>query len=169
MRKLTRAASAALGLCIFASPVVANDLGILSPGALEATIVGSSDVVVHVPQTGERAITIAPIDITNVTLVNAYPGSGQSVDMSGGDGSLRSCYANGGIAKQGQDFVYRCEFDPSSGAGPLSQQSAYVTPANSDTGYSGATNVEDPALLDCMGRGGSLIQLSSNGQYACAM
>lgn len=168
MTKLTKAAGVALGLCIFASPVIANDLGIVSPGAVEATIIGSSDVVVHVPQTGDRAITVEPIDVTNVALINAQPGTGQIVDMTGANGSLRSCYANGGIAQQGQDLVYRCEFDTSGGQGPLSQ-SAYVTPTNTDTGYSGATNVEDPALLDCMGRGGSLIQLSSNGQFACAM
>lgn len=168
MNTLTKAAIAALGLSSFAAPVLANDLGIVSPGAVEATIVGSTEMIVHVPQTGERGITVAPIDVTGVQLVNAYPGTGQSIDMSGADGSLRSCYANGGIAKQGDDLVYRCEFDSASGQGPLTQ-SAYVTPTNADTGYDGTSNVEDPALLDCMNRGGSLIQLSSNGQFACAM
>jgi len=169
VKNLSKAAGAVAALCMFTGSALANDLGVLSPGAVEATIVGSSDVVLHIPQTGERAQTVQAIDVTNVTLVNAQPGSGQIVDMTGSDGSLRSCYANGGIAKQGNDLTYRCEFDTSNGQGPLSQQSAYVTPTGSDTGYNGSNNVEDPALLDCMSRGGSLIQLSSNGQYACAM
>lgn len=169
MNKRTKVAAAALGLSIIASPVLANDLGVLSPGAVEATIVGSTDMIVHIPQTGERAQTVAAIDVTNVQLVNAYPGTGQLIDMSGRDGSLRSCYANGGIAKQGQDLAYRCDFDTTAGQGPAATQSAYVSPPTVDTGYNGANNVEDPALLDCMARGGSLIQLSSNGQFACAM
>jgi hypothetical protein len=172
VRKVTKAAIAALGLSLVAGPAFAENLGVLSPGAVGATVVGSSEVVVHVPQTGERAMTIAPIDVTNIQQVNAFPGTGQLIDMSGGDGSLRSCYANGGIAKQGQDLAYRCEVDTSNGQGPLGQQAAssqYVTPTGLDTGYDGVNNVEDPALLDCMNRGGSLIQLSSNGQFACAM
>jgi len=169
--KLTKAATTALGLAIFATPVLANDLGVVSPGAVGSTIVGSSDVVLHVPQTGDRAQTIDAIDVTNISLVNAQPGTGQLLDMSGGDGSLRSCYANGGIAQQGQDLAYRCEFDTAGGQGPLAQQeqSAFVSPAYVDTGYNGVNNVEDPALVDCVSRGGSLIQLSNNGQFACAM
>jgi len=169
--KLTKVAAAALGISIIATPVLANDLGVVSPGAVGSTIVGSSDVVLHVPQTGDRAQTIGAIDVTNVQLVNAYPGTGQLLDMSGQDGSLRSCYANGGIAQQGQDLAYRCEFDTANGQGPLGQQqeSAYVQPTSVDTGYNGVSNVEDPALVDCVSRGGSLIQLSNNGQFACAM
>lgn len=173
MKKLTKVAVAALGLSIVAGPAFADDLGLVSPGTVGSTIVGSSEMIVHVPVTGDRAMTIAPIDVTNIQLVNAYPGTGQLIDMSGGDGSLRSCYANGGIAKQGNDLGYRCEFDTSAGQGPLSQSasasSQYVSPTGVDTGYDGVNNVEDPALLDCMNRGGSLIQLSSNGQFACAM
>ncbi len=172
MRNLTKAATAALGLSVFAIPAFANDLGVVSPGAVGSTIVGSSDVVLHIPQTGDRAQTVAAIDVTNVQLVDAQPGTGQLVDMTGADGSLRSCYANGGIAKQGQDLSYRCEFDTASGQGPLGQQqqqSAYVRPINDNTGYDGVSSVEDPALIDCMARGGSLIQLSNNGQFACAM
>lgn len=168
MSKLTKAAMTALGLTIIASPALSNDIGVLSPGAVEAAIVGSTDMIVHIPQTGDRAQTVAAIDVTNRQLVTAYPGTGQMVDMSGADGSLRSCYANGGIAKQGQDLSYRCEFDTAAGQGPVTQ-SAYVSSPSVDTGYNGSNDVEDPALLDCMARGGSLIQLSSNGQYACAM
>jgi len=146
VRKLSKAAIAALGLSIAAGPSFANDIGLLSPQTVQA------------------------IDVTNVQLINAQPGTGQLVDMSGRDGSLRSCYANGGIAKQGQDLAYRCEFDTAAGQGPLGQQeSAFVVPTGVDTGYNGVSNVEDPALLDCVSRGGSLIQLSNNGQYACAM
>ena len=172
MRKLSRAAIAALGLSIAAGPSLANDVGLLSPGTIGSTVVGSSDVVLQIERSGERAQTVAAIDVTNIQLVNAQPGTGQLVDMTGADGSLRSCYANGGIAQQGQDLAYRCEFDTSAGQGPLGQQaqeSAYVLPTGADSGYNGVANVEDPALLDCVSRGGSLIQLSNNGQYACAM
>ena len=168
MKKLTKVASAALGLSMLAAPVLANDLGIVSPGAVGSTLVGSTEMIIHVPTTGDRAQTVAAIDVTNLQQITATPGTGQQLDMSGADGSLRSCYANGGIAKQGEDLIYRCVVDTAGGQGPLSQ-SAYVTPTQTDSGYNGATNVEDPALLDCMARGGSLIQLSSNGQFACAM
>jgi len=172
VRKLSKAAIAALGLTIAAGPSFANDIGLLSPGTIGSTVHGSSDVVLQIEQSGARAQTVAAIDVTNIQLVNAQPGTGQLVDMTGADGSLRSCYANGGIAQQGQDLAYRCEFDTSAGQGPLGQQqqqSAYVVPAGVDSGYDGVSNVEDPALLDCVSRGGSLIQLSNNGQFACAM
>ena len=173
MRNLSKAAIAALGLTIAAGPSFANDIGLLSPGTVGSTLLGSSDVVLQIEQSGARAQTIDAIDVTNVKLVNAQPGTGQLLDMSGRDGSLRSCYANGGIAQQGQDLAYRCEFDTAAGQGPLgqqpAQQSAYVVPTGVDSGYDGVSNVEDPALLDCVGRGGSLIQLSNNGQFACAM
>lgn len=171
MRNLTKAAIAALGLSFVAGPSLANDVGLYSPGTIGSTVVGSSEMVIQVPQMGERAQTVQAIDVTNIRQINAQPGFGQAVDMSGVDGSLRSCYANGGIAKQGQDLAYRCEFDTASGQGPLGgqQQSAYISPPTVDTGYNGVNNVEDPALLDCMDRGGSLIQLSNNGQFACAM
>jgi len=161
VRKLSKAAIAALGLTIAAGPSFANDIGLLSPGTIGSTVHGSSDVVLQIEQSGARAQTVAAIDVTNIQLVNAQPGTGQLVDMTGADGSLRSCYAN-----------YRCEFDTSAGQGPLGQQqqqSAYVVPAGVDSGYDGVSNVEDPALLDCVSRGGSLIQLSNNGQFACAM
>lgn len=171
MTSISKMIAVVLGASFVAGPAFAEDLGLVSPGAVQSTIVGSSEMIVHVPQAGERAMTIAPIDVTNIQQVDAYPGSGQRIDMSGRDGSLRSCYANGGIAKQGEDLIYRCVADTSSGQGPLAQSasSQYVTPTGFDTGYNGVNNVEDPALLDCMGRGGSLIQLSSNGQFACAM
>lgn len=168
MTKLSKAAIAALGLSIFGTPALANDLGIVSPGTVEAAVVGSTEMIIHIPQSGQRGQTVDPIDVTNSRQITAVPGSGQILDMSGADGSLRSCYANGGIAKQGGDLMYRCEVDTAAGTGPLSQ-SAYVTPPAVDSGYNGTQNVEDPALLDCMDRGGSLIQLSSNGQFACAM
>lgn len=172
MNKLSKAAIAALGLSLAATPSIANDIGLLSPGTIGSTIHGSSDVVLQFEHSGERAQTITAIDVTNIQQINAQPGTGQLVDMSGRDGSLRSCYANGGIAQQGQDLAYRCEFDTANGQGPLGQteqQSAYIVPTGVDTGYNGVSNVEDPALLDCVSRGGSLIQLSNNGQYACAM
>lgn len=172
MRNLSKAAIAALGLSIAAGPSFAEDIGLLSPGTIGSTLHGSSEVVLQLEQSGERAQTIPAIDVTNVQLINAQPGTGQLVDMTGRDGSLRSCYSNGGIAQQGQDLAYRCEFDTAAGQGPLGQQqqeSAYVVPTGVETGYDGVSNVEDPALLDCVGRGGSLIQLSNNGQFACAM
>ena len=144
----------------------ANDLGVLSPETVGSTLYGSTDMVVHVPVPGEsRAQTVAPVDVTNVPQA-ATPTEGQFVDMSGRDGTLRACYAAGGIAKQGQDLAYRCTFVQD--AAPATQ-SAYIAPSGTDTGYDGSTDVEDPALLDCMSRGGSLIQLAGNGQYACAM
>jgi len=163
----SRTAAAVLAMSVFAGSAVANDLGIVSPATVEATIVGSTEMIVHIPETGTRGQTVAPVDVTNQQLVEVQPGSGQPLDMSGYDGSLRSCYANGGIAKQGEDLVYRCTLDTTQSG--VEQASAYVTPSHSDTGYDGTNNVADPALLDCMNRGGSLIQLAGNQQFACAM
>jgi len=170
VRNQTRAALAAFAMSAFSAPAFADTLGILSPETIDATIVGSSEMIIHVPtDANSRAQTVAAIDVTHQQLVDAFPGSGQSLDMSGRDGSLRSCYANGGIAKQGDDLVYRCIADASQGGTVQAEASPYITPSHAETGYDGAQNVDDPALLDCMGRGGSLIQLSTNGQFACAM
>jgi len=115
VKKLSKAAIAVIGLSIVAGPSFAQDIGLLSPGTVGSTLHGSSEVVLQIEQSGTRAQTIDAIDVTNVNLIDAHPGSGQLVDLSGRDGSLRSCYANGGIAQQGQDLAYRCEFDTSAG------------------------------------------------------
>ena len=91
MRNLSKAAIAALGLSIAAGPSFAEDIGLLSPGTIGSTLHGSSEVVLQLEQSGERAQTIPAIDVTNVQLINAQPGTGQLVDMTGRDGSLRSC------------------------------------------------------------------------------
>lgn len=108
--------------------------------------------------------TIPAVEYTGAV---AAPQEGQVLDMSGADGSLRACYANGGMAKQGDDLLSRCTYAQPSG-GAATAYNDYITPAGVDTGYDGTTNHMDPQLQDCMLRGGSFVQLTNNN-YACAM
>lgn len=99
--------------------------------------------------------------------VKSAPQEGQVIDMSGADGTLRACYENGGMAKQGEDLLSRCTYNvPTPGA--ATAQSSFITPRGVDTGYDGTTNHMDPQLQDCLARGGSFVQLTNNN-YACAM
>lgn len=164
--RMTTALAAAV-LFVSSGPAFADSLGLYSPETVGASALGSSEMIVHIPVAGERAQTVAPIDVTGQQLVNAMPGDGRTIDMSGRDGSLRSCYTNGGIARQGQDLSYRCEFEDTTVR--TAESSPYITPQGADTGYYGTNNVEDPALVDCVSRGGTLIQLAGNQQFACAM
>ena len=170
MTRSMKTAIAAVALSMFAVPASADSIGVYSPETVGAAALGSSEMIVHIPNTtSQRSQTVAPIDVTNIQQVNATPGDGQRLDMSGRDGSLRSCYANGGIAKQDQTLNYFCTFDERGSASSAAASSPYLTPQGVDTGYNGTNNVQDPALLDCVSRGGSLIQLAGNQQFACAM
>ena len=165
--RLRTALAAAATLFVFSNPASADSIGLYSPETVGAAALGSSEMIVHIPVQGQRAQTVDAIDVTGQQLVNVYPGDGQTIDMSGRDGSLRSCYTNGGIARQGQDLTYRCEYEDTSVR--TVESSPYITPQGVDTGYNGTSSVEDPALVDCVSRGGTLIQLAGNQQFACAM
>lgn len=150
-----------------AAPAVSGGIGDLIPETVGAAIYGGSEPVVYVPGADEtRARTVAAVEV----VAAATPFEGDRLDMSGRDGSLRACYAAGGIAKQSDDLSYHCTYDAAStGAGQASTESAYIAAPGVDTGYNGTTNLRDEALIDCMQRGGSLIQLASNEAFACAM
>ena len=133
-----------------------------------AALLGGSETVVYVPREDEtRVQTVEAVDVTGLS-VDA-PTEGEVIDMSGADGKLRACYANGGIAKQGDDFLNRCTYEEESVAGPVAQNSDFTVAPEVDTGYDGHANPQDEALIDCLERGGSLIQLANNNQFACAM
>lgn len=141
-------------------------------GAIEgpdggAALLGGSNVAVYVPRVGEQ--TAQTVDAIEVNGLAAAPMEGELIDMSGVDGKLAACYANGGIVKQGQDFRDRCTYDKASTAGPVAADSDFVAAPDVETGYNGTTNPQDEALMDCLARGGSLIQLAANNQFACAM
>lgn len=168
MTRTLKTALAAVALSVFAGSASADSIGLYSPETVGAAALGSTDMIIQIPSAStQRAQTVTPIDVTNMNQVHAAPGDGRVLDMTGRDGSLRSCYANGGIAKQGQDLQYICAYDDRGSSSVAS--SPYITPAGVDTGYQGTNNVEDPALLDCVSRGGTLIQLAGNQQFACAM
>ncbi|WP_040788888.1 hypothetical protein [Neomegalonema perideroedes] len=93
----------------------------------------------------------------------ARPSSTQKLDMSGADGSLRACYANGGMAQQSGDLSYFCNYEPVS-----AEPSPYITPPDVETGYTGTKNALDATIQDCIVRGGSLAQLT-NQNYVCVM
>lgn len=142
----------------------------LIPETLGAALFGGSEPVVYIAPAGEsRASTVAAVEAIDA----ATPLEGGRLDMSGRDGSLRACYAAGGIAKQHDDLSYFCTYDSAStgkGVGAVTAESSrFIAPVGADTGYDGTTNVHDEALMDCMERGGSLIQLASNEAFACAM
>lgn len=139
---------------------------VATPEAYTAPIYGSGDVVVAIPQVNDSAVQT--VDAVEYVGSVAAPTATANLDMSGADGTLRACYANGGIAKQREDFTYFCNYEK---AAPqeAATASAYSLPADADSSYVGTTNIADEALLDCVNRGGSLIQLAANLQYACAM
>lgn len=125
------------------------------------------------------AINLDNTERKSITVVDEYrrdvaPGSDSILDISGRDGTLRSCYANGGVAKQTSGGRYRCYHDD-----PLDDPLDWKTQKTTDVPErtqvpassfgNGSSQIDDPALLDCLQRGGSLIQSAENGQYACAM
>lgn len=163
MAKITFAALIAAA-SLTSSVAFADELVILDPQALGAPVYGSSDVVVAIPQPGD--VRVQTVDAVEYVPTVA-PVSTASLDMTGSDGSLRACYANGGIATQRQDFSYFCNYEQETAATPTA--SAYSLSADAESSYQGTTDIVDEALIDCVNRGGSLIQLAANGQFACAM
>lgn len=153
MRKIVTSACVTFTIGFASAPAFSNDLVILSPASVQAFLDPATPM------------TVDAIDITSLTQLSVTAGSQQQIDMSGADGSLRSCYENGGIAKQGQDLSYFCAANEAARV----QSSSYIAPPTTNTGYNGTNNIQDTALVDCVERGGSLIQLADNGQYACAM
>ncbi len=164
MSKLSFAAIIAAST-IFAGSAFAQDVTIVDAQALTAPVYGSADVVVAVPRPGDIAVqTTEAVEFVEA----AAPTASDNLDMSGADGSLRACYANGGIAKQREDFSYFCNYEQSAPT-QSTASSAYSLGADEESSYQGTTNIVDEALIDCVNRGGTLIQLAANEQFACAM
>lgn len=103
------------------------------------------------------------LNVVHADSVPARPSATQKLDMSGGDGSLRACYANGGMAQQSGDLSYFCNYEPIA-----AEASPHITPPGVDTGYYGTQNALDATIQDCIVRGGSLAQLT-NSNYVCVM
>ncbi|MDD2867055.1 hypothetical protein [Neomegalonema sp.] len=103
------------------------------------------------------------LNVVHADSVAARPSSTQKLDMSGADGSLRACYANGGMAQQSGDLSYFCNYTP-----VTAEASPHITPPDVDTGYRGTQNALDATIQDCIVRGGSLAQLT-NQNYVCVM
>ena len=85
-----------------------NSVASRAQRALEAgneRIVGGGD---EEPETQ----TVEAVDVDGLELVDVIPGSGVIIDLTGRDGSLRSCYANGGFVSQDEDLNYRCVPNP---------------------------------------------------------
>ena len=165
MAKLSFAAIVAVST-LFSGTAFAQDVTIVDANALSAPVYGSADVVVAVPQPGD--VTVQTVEAVEFVAAAVPTGDGV-LDMSGADGSLRACYENGGIAKQREDFSYFCNYQQDAPQQSASASSAYSLSADADSSYMGTTNIADEALIDCVNRGGSLIQLASNEQFACAM
>ena len=164
MTKLSFAAIIAAST-IFAGSAFAQDVTIVDAQALSAPVYGSADVVVAVPNVNDVVVqTREAVEFVEA----AAPSASDNLDMSGADGSLRACYANGGIAKQREDFSYFCNYEKSTPAASTAS-SAYSLSSDAESSYQGTTNIVDEALIDCVNRGGSLIQLAANEQFACAM
>ena len=138
---------------------------VASPEVFTAPIYGSGDVVVAIPQVNDDATQT--VDAVEYAGAVSAPSATATLDMSGADGTLRACYANGGIAKQREDFTYFCNYEKE--VAQESATSAYTLAQGEESTYQGTTNIADEALLDCVNRGGTLIQLAANQQFACAM
>ncbi len=165
MAKLTLAAVVAASTLVSGFAFAQDVTTVATPEAYTAPIYGSGDVVVAIPQVNDSAVrTVDPVEFAGDV---AAPSATATLDMSGADGSLRACYANGGIAKQREDFSYFCNYEKD--VPQESTASAYTLPAGADSSYQGTNNIADEALLDCVNRGGTLIQLAANLQFACAM
>jgi len=163
--KLTFAAVVAASTLVSGFAFAQDVTTVASPEAYTAPIYGSGDVVVAIPQVNDTAVRTT--DAVEYTGTVGAPSATATLDMSGADGALRACYANGGIAKQREDFSYFCNYEKD--APQETASSKHTLPAGADSSYQGTTNIADEALLDCVNRGGTLIQLAANGQFACAM
>ena len=166
MNKISLAAVAAASILVSGIATAQDVQTVTTPEAYTAPVFGSGDVVVAVPQMGDTAVqSVAAVEYQGDV---AAPTADQTLDMSGADGTLRACYAAGGIAKQREDFTYYCNYEKDTPA-TSTASSQYTLPAGADSSYQGTTNIEDEQLIDCVNRGGTLIQLASNEQFACAM
>lgn len=165
MVKFSFSAIVAASLFVSGAAMAQSVSTVATPEAYTAPVFGSGDVVVAIPQVNDTAVqTVAPVEYSGNV---AAPLATATLDMSGADGSLRACYANGGIAKQREDFSYFCNYEKE--APQAATESAYTLPAGVESSYQGTSNIEDEALIDCVNRGGTLIQLALNEQFACAM
>lgn len=166
MVKLSFAAIVAATTLVSSVAIAQEVTTVASPEMVTAPIYGSGDVVVAIPQVNDSAIqTVEAVEYVEPA---AAPDASATLDMSGADGTLRACYSNGGIAKQREDFSYFCNYEKSTPQ-TSTASSAYTLPQGADSSYQGTTNIADEALMDCVNRGGTLIQLASNEQFACAM
>lgn len=165
MVKLSFAAIVAASTLVSGSVFAQSVTTVATPEAYTAPVYGSGDVVVAIPQVNDAAVQT--VDAVEFVAAVGAPDASATLDMSGADGSLRACYSNGGIAKQREDFSYFCNYEKS--VPQESTASAYTLPQGQDSSYQGTTNIADEALIDCVNRGGSLIQLAANEQFACAM
>jgi len=163
--KFTFAAVVAVSTLVSGIAVAQGVTTVATPEAYTAPVYGSGDVVVAIPQVNDSAVqTVAAVEYIEPA---AAPTATDTLDMSGADGSLRACYENGGIAKQRENFSYFCNYEKTAPAAVT--ETAYSLPADAESSYQGTTNIVDEALIDCVNRGGTLIQLAANGQFACAM
>jgi len=138
---------------------------VATPEAYTAPVYGNGDVVVAIPQVNDSAIQT--VDAVEYVEPVGAPSAMATLDMSGADGTLRACYENDGIAKQREDFTYFCNYEKE--VAQPATASAHSLPADAHSSYQGTTNIVDEALIDCVNRGGTLIQLAANEQFACAM
>lgn len=165
MVKLSFAAIVAATTIVSSAAFAQEVTTVTSPETVTAPVYGSGDVVVAIPQVNESAVqTIDPVEYVETA---AAPDPSATLDMTGADGSLRACYSNGGIAKQLEDFSYVCNYEKNEPQEASS--SAYTLAQGEESSYQGTTDIVDDALLDCVKRGGTLIQLAANEQFACAM
>ena len=168
MKKFAIAAVAAATTLASGIAMAQDVTTVTTPEAYTAPVFGSGDVVVSIPQVNDSAVqSVAAVEYSGEV---AAPTADQTLDMSGADGTLRACYAAGGIAKQREDFTYFCNYEKDEPAtATASSTSQYTLPQGAESSYQGTTNIADEQLIDCVNRGGTLIQLASNEQFACAM
>lgn len=165
MVKFTFAAVVAASTLLSGAAFAQSVTTVATPEAYTAPIYGNGDVVVAIPQVNDSAVQT--VEAVEYVAPVAAPSATATLDMSGADGTLRACYENDGIAKQREDFTYFCNYEKEEPK--TATATAYSLPAGAESSYQGTTNIEDEALLDCVNRGGTLIQLAANEQFACAM
>lgn len=170
------AAVGAAGAETASDPVINSLLLQLSGGGQSAAYAPPppQPVVVQIPFDQPQN---APVKDPVVDLGAPAPDPSKPLDMSDSDGSLRACYANGGIAIQRADLQNYCSYESprpaastnSLGFGDLPPGAGdNVLPMGAHSDYAGAASVDDSAILECVERGGKPVQLT-NMNWACAM
>ena len=129
-----------------------------------STYGATPEVVVQVPYGQQTAEAPVPLDAN----VGARPSETTVLDMTGADGTLRACYAHGGMASQSTNLNYYCKYESLSVGATANSGSNYILPPDAPTNYFGSADAGDDHIADCVGRGGTLIQLT-NSNWACAM